>query len=83
MKKKNETVSCECKSCDCDFLAITGTKEFNLKICYRCFLNGLAESYLARMNVYYCKSCENEFAINKDKEAVCCLHCKSQDIENN
>ncbi|WP_186314992.1 hypothetical protein [Bacillus thuringiensis] len=46
--KKNETVSCECKSCECDFLAITGTKEFELKICYRCFLNGMAESYLAR-----------------------------------
>ncbi|WP_341272668.1 HAD family hydrolase [Bacillus cereus] len=45
--KKNETVSCECKSCESDFLAITGTKEFELKICYRCFMNGMAESYLA------------------------------------
>ncbi|PFQ95908.1 hypothetical protein COK32_18325 [Bacillus cereus] len=45
---KNETVSCECKSCECDFLAITGTKEFELKICYRCFLSGMADSYLAR-----------------------------------
>ncbi|MGA5675863.1 hypothetical protein ACPCKQ_28980 [Bacillus bombysepticus] len=46
--EKNKTVSCECKSCESDFLAITGTKEFELKICYRCFLNGMAESYLAR-----------------------------------
>ncbi|CAM3758303.1 hypothetical protein BAIN110137_21350 [Bacillus inaquosorum] len=47
---KNETVrteSIKCKSCDCDFLALTNTKYFKLKICYRCFSNGLAELYLA------------------------------------
>jgi len=49
--KKNKTVkteSCECVSCGCDFLAYTDTKEYKLKICYRCFMNGLADSYLAK-----------------------------------
>jgi len=41
-----ETKSLECKSCGSDFLALTDTKEFKLKICYRCFMNGLADSYL-------------------------------------
>lgn len=47
--KNDETIkteSCECKSCNCDFLTFTNTREFKLKICYRCFRNGLAESYL-------------------------------------
>ncbi len=42
----SKTVSLECKSCESDFLAITGTKEHKLQICYRCFLNGMAETYL-------------------------------------
>jgi len=49
--KQNETVrteSCECKCCGSDFLALTDTKEFKLKICYRCFMNGLADSYLTK-----------------------------------
>ncbi|MCA1064695.1 hypothetical protein QTG56_24095 (plasmid) [Rossellomorea sp. AcN35-11] len=36
----NKTVSIECKSCESDFLAITGTKEYRLQICHRCFMNG-------------------------------------------
>jgi len=42
-----ETESCECKSCGCDFLAFTDTREYKIKVCYRCFLNGLADLYLA------------------------------------
>ncbi|EEM25709.1 hypothetical protein bthur0003_55760 [Bacillus thuringiensis serovar thuringiensis str. T01001] len=33
------------------------------------------------IDVYYCESCEEEFAVNKDREVVCCPHCESQDIE--
>lgn len=44
--KEGETVSLECKICESDFLAITGTKEYELQICYRCFMNGMAETYL-------------------------------------
>lgn len=42
----SKTVSLECKSCESDFLAITGTEEYKLQICYRCFLNGMAETYM-------------------------------------
>lgn len=33
------------------------------------------------IDVYYCESCEEEFAVNKGREVVCCPHCESQDIE--
>lgn len=36
------TISCECRSCSRNYLAFTNTKEFKLKICYRCFMNGSA-----------------------------------------
>lgn len=42
----SETVGLECRSCKSDFLAIKGTKEYEEKICYRCFLNGMACTYL-------------------------------------
>ncbi len=44
--KKNEPVrteSCVCKTCGCNFLAVTNTKEYELRACYRCFLSGIAE----------------------------------------
>lgn len=46
--EKVYTVSLECRSCESDFLAFTNSKEFELKICYRCFLNGMADSFLKR-----------------------------------
>lgn len=32
--KEGETVSLECKICESDFLAITGTKEYELQMFY-------------------------------------------------
>lgn len=44
------TKSLECRSCKSNFLAIPDTKEYELHICYRCFLNGLADSYLSEFH---------------------------------
>lgn len=63
-----KTESCECKICGCDYLAFANTKEFKVKICYRCFMNGLADSFLAEKqdkdNVILCKGEENIGGIN-------------------
>lgn len=45
------TVSLECRSCESDFLAITGTDEYIHQICYRCFMNGMAETYLEEKDI--------------------------------
>lgn len=47
----SKTVSLECKSCESDFLAILETDEHKLQICYRCFLNGMADIYLKNNSV--------------------------------
>lgn len=52
----SKTVSVECRSCEADFLTFDDTKEYRLRICYRCFLNGLGEAYLEE---------------NQQKEAAC------------
>jgi len=46
-----KTVSVECLSCESDFLALTNSKEYELQICYRCFLNGMADSYMKRNGI--------------------------------
>lgn len=65
MKKKDavRTESCKCKSCGCDYLAFTNTKEFKLKICYRCFMNGMANHFNVIKAVWVDVDIDNE---NKD-----------------
>lgn len=41
-----KSIPLECRSCTSDFVAVVGTREYQLQICYRCFLNGMAEFYL-------------------------------------
>lgn len=46
-----KAVSLECLSCESDFLALTNSKEYELNICYRCFFNGMADSYMKRIGI--------------------------------